>query len=65
MVAYEFYLRDKRGKKHLIGIRPERREKPERITDDAILHWGWNIVGDHSDAKNIHFIRLRMQGPKK
>jgi hypothetical protein len=65
MVAYEFYMRDARGKEHLIGILPERRGKPERITNDSILHWGWNIIGDHSDVKNIHFVRLEMYGPKK
>jgi hypothetical protein len=65
MVAYEFYLRDERGKEHLIGILPERRGKPERITNDSILNWGWNIIGDHSDVKNIHFVRLEMYGPKK
>jgi hypothetical protein len=65
MVAYEFYLHDERGKEHLIGILPERRGKPERITNDSILNWGWNIIGGHSDVKNIHFVRLKMYGPKK
>ena len=65
MIAYEFYFRDEIGKEHLIGILPERRGKPERITNDSILHWGRNIIGDHSDVKNIHFVRLEMLGPKK
>ncbi len=65
MIAYEFYLHDERGKEHLIGILPERRGKPERITDYSILNWGWKIIGDHSDVKNIHFVRLKMYGPKK
>jgi hypothetical protein len=65
MVAYELYLHDERGKEHLIGILPERRGKPERITNDSILNWGWKIIGDQSDVKNIHFVRLKMYGPKK
>ena len=65
MVAYEFYLGDEKGKKHLIGILPERRRKPERITNDAILKWGWNMIGDHSDVKYIQFVRLEMYGLKK
>jgi hypothetical protein len=65
MVAYEFYLRDKRGREHLIGILPERRRKPERITNDSILHWGRNMIGDRSDVNHIHFVRLKMYGPKK
>ena len=65
MVAYEFYSRDERGKEHLIGIVPERRGNPERITEDSILHWGWSIIGDPSGVQNIHFVRLEMHGPKK
>ena len=65
MVAYEFYLRDEAGKERLIGVLPERRRKPERITNDSILNRGWNMIGDHSHAKNIHFVRLKMYGPKK
>ncbi len=60
MVAYEFYLRDGTGKEHFIGILPERRGRPERITNDSILNWGWNIIGDHSYAKNIYFVRVEM-----
>ena len=33
MIAYEFYLLDETGKEHLIGILPERKGKPERITE--------------------------------
>ena len=65
MVAYEFYLRDEKGKEHLIGILPERRGKPERITNDSILNWEWNIIDNHSDVKNIYFVRLVMYGLKK
>jgi hypothetical protein len=65
MVAYEFYFRDERGKEHLIGILPERRAKPERITNDAILRWGRNMIGDHTDIKDVHFVPLKMYGPKK
>ena len=65
MVVYEFYWRDETGKEHLIGILPERREKPERITNNSILDWGWNIIGDHSDAKNIYFVQVEMDGLKK
>jgi len=65
MVVYKFYWRDETGKEHLIGGLPERREKPERITNNSILDWGWNIVGDHSDAKNIYFVQVEMDGLKK
>jgi hypothetical protein len=60
MVAYEFYVHDEKEKEHLIGILPERRKNPERITDDSILKWGWNIIGDNSDVKNIYFVQVEM-----
>jgi len=56
MVAYELYWSDQEGKENLIGILPERRKNPERITKESILNWGWKIIGDNSDVKNIYFI---------
>jgi len=34
MVAYEIYLNNKDGKEHLVGILPERRKDPARITEN-------------------------------
>jgi hypothetical protein len=58
MVAYEFYWCDERGKEHFIGILPERRKKPERITQESILNWGWKVIGDNSDTKDIYFVKV-------
>ena len=58
MVAYEFYCRDEKGKEHLIGILPERRKNPERITKESVLNWGWKVVGDSSDVNNIYFVQV-------
>jgi len=55
MVAYEFYWRDQEGEIHFIGILPERRKNSGRITRDSILNWGWKVIGDNSDAKDIYF----------
>jgi hypothetical protein len=60
MVAYEFYSRDHEGRDDLIGILPERRKNPERITKESILNWGWKVIGDHSDANDIYFVRVEM-----
>jgi hypothetical protein len=60
MVAYEFYWRDETGKEHFIGILPERREKPKRITEDSVLNWGWKAIGDNSDVRDIYFIKVDM-----
>ena len=60
MVAYEFYWRDEKGREHFIGILPERRRTPERITKDSILNWGWKVIGDNSDVNDIYFTRIEM-----
>ncbi len=60
MVAYEFYWLDEKGKEHFIGILPERRENPERITKESVLNWGWKVVGDSSNVNNIYFVQVEM-----
>ena len=62
MVAYEFYLRN--GERDtLIGILPERRKDPKRITPESIMNWG-RILGDSAgiDANSIYFIQVEIQG---
>jgi hypothetical protein len=60
MVAYEFYWLDETGKEHLIGILPERRKDPERITQESILSWGWKVIGHDSDVNDIYFVQVEM-----
>ena len=61
MVAYEFYLHSEEEDK-LIGILPERRKDPKRITPESIMNWG-RILGDSAgiDAKSIYFIQVEVQ----
>jgi hypothetical protein len=61
MVAYEFYWRQENGDK-LIGILPERRKDPARITPESIMNWG-RILGDSAgiDANSIYFIQIEVQ----
>ena len=60
MVAYEFYMRDETGKVHFIGILPERRKNPERITKESALNWGWKVIGNQSDVNDIYFVQVEM-----
>ena len=60
MVAYEFYWRDERGKEYLIGILPERRKNPQRITKETALNWGWKVIGDQSDVNDIYFVQVEI-----
>ena len=40
MVVYKFYLRDAIKGDIFLGILPERRKNPQRITDESIINWG-------------------------
>ncbi len=58
MVAYEFYWLDPRGGYQIIGILPERRKNPERVTQESIMKWGEKIFGKDIDTKDIFFIQV-------
>ena len=53
MVAYEFYLNDSERNETLVGILPERRKDPKRITNESVLKWGRMVLGDSVDNKDI------------
>jgi hypothetical protein len=56
MVSYEFYWRDEIGETHLIGILPERRKDPKRITNDSVMNWVKKVIGNgNNEVANIFF----------
>jgi len=58
MIAYTFYWIDERERVHFIGLLPERRRRPERITKESVMNFGTTILGDNVDRNNIFFIRV-------
>ena len=60
MVAYEFYLDDSEGNKSLLGILPERRKDPKRITQESILGWGRMLLYDTADGRRLFIERVAM-----
>jgi hypothetical protein len=60
MVAYEFYLVDGEEEFHLLGILPERRNDPLRITQESILNWGKLMVGEEVDLTGFYFIQIEV-----
>jgi hypothetical protein len=56
MIAYEFYWHDENGEAHLLGILPERRKGPQRITEESIMKWGNLILGNQADIGSIYFV---------
>lgn len=66
MIAYKFYLRDtiKSCYEH-IGILPERRINPERITDESIINWGRKYFGKNAKDEDIFFIESVLEDSEK
>ncbi len=62
MVVYELYWLDPTGRYRLIGILPERRKDPMRMTKDSVMNWGKMLLGDDADRKNIFFKPLTIDG---
>jgi hypothetical protein len=60
MLGYQFYCLDENGKDHLIGVLPERRFNPGRITDRSIMNWARGIIGNGCHGRRIHFVRVNM-----
>ena len=60
MEAYEFYWLDPKGGYQIIGVLPERRKNPARVTQQSIMNWGERIFGKELDTKDIFFIQVTM-----
>ena len=58
MIAYEFYWFDPNGGRQIIGVLPERRKHPERLTRESIANWGRKFFGRTLDTKDIYFIQV-------
>ncbi len=58
MIAYEFYSRDAVEEYHHIGTLPERRMNPPRITEESVMNWAREILGDSIDFDKLFFITI-------
>jgi len=58
MIAYDFYWRDPIKGYQRIGVQPERRKNPTRITQESIFNLVRALIGDNADAENIFFIKI-------
>jgi hypothetical protein len=55
MVAYELFSYDKKNGYNFIGILPERRKDPKRITKESVLNWARMVMGSNARDKKIFF----------
>ena len=58
MIAYEFYRRVLCGEDRLIGVLPERRKDPERITHNSIMNWAKLLAPEDFFNERIYFVRV-------
>ena len=58
MLAYELYTFSKKKGYELVGVLPERRKNPTRVTKDSVMNWGKSLLGNHVDSKNMFFKRV-------
>ncbi len=61
MVAYELYWVDPKKGYQMIGVLPERRKNPMRITKASVINWGKMLLGDDVDSKNIFFKQVTIE----
>ena len=63
MVAYEIYQIYKKEpitRYEFIGVLPERRKNPARITEESIINWGRKFFGGSLDITRIFIIQLEI-----
>jgi hypothetical protein len=58
MVGYKFYWRHPIKGYQLIGMLPERRRNPNRITKESVLNWGKKYFGYNLNPEDMFFIEL-------
>ena len=60
MLAYEVYSFDNTNGYELIGVLPERRKNPTRITRESVLNWGKKLLGGNATGKSILFKQVEI-----
>jgi len=58
MIVYALYWIDETDKAHFIGLLPERRKNPERITQESIINYERTILGNGADVNKLFFIQV-------
>ena len=59
MVSYKLYLRDSVKGFQLLGVLPERRRNPKRITNESVLNWGRKYFGNQN-PNDMFFVEVEI-----
>ena len=65
MIAYAFYWLEEIDKVHFVGLLPERRNNPERITQQSISNYGRIIVGNEAHIDDLFFLEMELDEMRK
>lgn len=63
MTVYEFYRRMNGGQDHFIGVLPERRKDPARITYESIMNWVRQLLDNLPEAdlnRKVYFVKVEI-----
>ena len=64
MIVYEFYYLDPIEGFQILGVLPERRKNPARITQKSIMNWGKIFFGNKWDINEIFFVEVTLDENK-
>jgi hypothetical protein len=62
VVGYELYWHDRIKGYQLIGVLPERRKNPNRITKESVMNWGKKYFGKNLNLNDVFFIEVEING---
>jgi len=62
VIGYELYWHDPIKGYQLIGVLPERRKNPKRITKESVLNWGKKYFGKNLNLNDVFFIEVVING---
>lgn len=60
MLGYELYWHDPIKGYQLIGVLPERRRNPNRITKESVLNWGKKYFGKNLNLNEMFFLEVEI-----
>ena len=61
MLVYELYAFNKTKGYELIGVLPERRKNPARMTKNSVMNWGKMLLDEDAESKDIFFKPVRIE----
>ncbi len=58
MIAYEFYRDNSIKETQLIGVLPEKRRTPSRITQASLMNWLKKVLSNYLRTNGIDFFQM-------